>query len=188
MTDTNRFSSNFLPMQTRFFSNASIPFFFQAVPALTAAAFLAGTSVGSAAAPAVGAPLDLKFKSVEGKTVDLAELKGKVVLIDFWATWCGPCVAEVPHVKATYEKFRNKGFEIVGISLDKDKSRLEAFVKGQGMTWPQYFDGKGWENEISAKYGIESIPTMWLVDKEGKIADLNARRDLEGKVSKLLGK
>jgi thiol-disulfide isomerase/thioredoxin len=133
-----------------------------------------------------GDPLEIKFQSVDGRHVDLAKLQGKVVLVDFWATWCGPCVGEIPHVKAAYEKLHSKGFEIVGISLDQDKARLEAFTKDKGMTWPQYFDGKGWQNTISTKFGINSIPQMWLVDKKGNLVDKNGRTDLEKKVEKLL--
>src|SRR2546428_11372592 len=83
---------------------------------------------------------DVKFTAVDGREVDLAKLKGKVVLVDFWATWCGPCVGEVPHVVETYKKFHDKGFEIVGISLDQNKDALVNFTKSHGMTWPQYFD------------------------------------------------
>jgi thiol-disulfide isomerase/thioredoxin len=136
--------------------------------------------------PEVGKPLDIKFTAVDGRKTDLSKLKGKVVLIDFWATWCGPCVGEVPNVKATYEKLHPKGFEIVGISFDENKADLVDFVKAQKLAWPQYFDGKGWKNSYGVKYGIRSIPTMWLVDKEGNLANTNAREDLEGKVSKLL--
>ena len=131
---------------------------------------------------------EAKFTAVDGQQVDVAKLKGKVVLIDFWATWCGPCVGEVPHVVETYKKFHEKGFEIVGISLDQNKDALVKFTKGHGMTWPQYFDGKGWKNEISTKYGIHSIPAMWLIDKDGNIATKNARQDLAGQVEKLLAK
>jgi thiol-disulfide isomerase/thioredoxin len=134
----------------------------------------------------VGKPVDISFKAVDGRDVDLAKLKGKVVLVDFWATWCGPCVAELPHVKAAYADLHPKGFEVVGISLDSDKSRLTKFVADQKMAWPQYFDGKQWQNEISTKFGIQSIPAMWLIDKKGNLRDINARGDLKGKIEKLL--
>jgi len=131
-------------------------------------------------------PLDLKFKAVDGTEVDLAKMRGKVVLVDFWATWCGPCVGEVPNVVKTYEKLHPKGFEILGISLDKDQSKLDAFTKDKGMTWPQYFDGKFWENDISTRFGIRSIPAMWLVDKKGMVVSTNARGKLEELVEKYL--
>ncbi|RBP47549.1 thiol-disulfide isomerase/thioredoxin [Roseimicrobium gellanilyticum] len=131
-------------------------------------------------------PLDLKFTAVDGREIDLSKMRGKVVLIDFWAVWCGPCVAEMPNVLKAYEKLHPKGFEIVGISLDQDKAKLEAFVKDKGMAWPQYFDGKGWKNDISTKYGINSIPAMWLVDKKGMVVSTNARGKLEELVEKYL--
>jgi thiol-disulfide isomerase/thioredoxin len=131
-------------------------------------------------------PLEMKFTAVDGREVDLAKLQGKVVLIDFWATWCGPCVAELPNVIKAYKELHPKGFEIVGISLDSDKAELEAFVKDKGMEWPQYFDGKGWQNEISTKYGINSIPAMWLLNKKGMVVSTNARGGLEEQVAKLL--
>lgn len=135
---------------------------------------------------AVGKPVDIKFTALDGREVNVGSLGGKVVLVDFWATWCGPCVGEIPHVKEAYDKLHAKGFEIVGISFDQDKKALEDFVKEKGMAWPQYFDGKGWQNSFGQKYGINSIPAMWLVDKKGNLRDLNARGDLEAKVGKLL--
>jgi thiol-disulfide isomerase/thioredoxin len=131
-------------------------------------------------------PLELKFTAVDGREVDLASLRGKVVLIDFWATWCGPCVEELPNVLKAYQTLHPKGFEIIGISLDSSKEKLEAFVKERGMEWPQYFDGKSWQNEISSKYGINSIPAMWLVNKKGMVVDTEARGNLEDRVQKLL--
>jgi len=156
------------------------------LPAVMAAAVLGLLSCSSNGDAAVGQPLDIKFQSVDGHHVDLSKLAGKVVLVDFWATWCGPCVGELPHVKAAYEKLHSKGFEIVGISLDSDKAKLTSFTKQNGMTWPQYFDGKGWKNEISTKFGINSIPAMWLVDKKGNLVDKQGRQNLEAKVEKLL--
>ena len=132
---------------------------------------------------ALGKPLDISFTSLDGRKIDLQEMDGKVVLIDFWATWCGPCIKELPNVKSAYEKLHPKGFEILGISFDNKKETLEKFVKEENMPWPQFFDE---EREFGERFNIEGIPTMWLVDKKGNLRDLNARSDLESKVEKLL--
>jgi thiol-disulfide isomerase/thioredoxin/ribosomal 50S subunit-associated protein YjgA (DUF615 family) len=132
-------------------------------------------------------PVELKFTAVDGSEVDVAKLRGKVVLVDFWATWCGPCQAEVPNVVAAYKKYHDKGFEVVGISLDEDKDEMLKFTKEHGMTWPQYFDGKGWGNAISFKHGIQSIPAMWVLDKKGMIRSTEARGEaLAPLIEKLL--
>jgi len=163
------------------------------IPRLLAVVGLIGLAVTAAFAakpspPAVGEPVELKFHPVKGANVDLAAMKGKVVLIDFWATWCGPCVAEIPNVLASYKKLHEKGFEIVGISLDSDESRLKNFIKEHRMTWPQYFDGKGWDNKIAERFGIHSIPAMWLVGKDGKLVSTNVRGRLEEMVEAELAK
>jgi thiol-disulfide isomerase/thioredoxin len=134
-------------------------------------------------------PMDLKFTAVDGTTVDVSKLRGKVVLVDFWATWCGPCVEEVPEIVDIYQKYHAKGFEVVGISLDQDKDTMLAFTKEHGMTWPQYFDGEGWDNKISKSFGIGAIPAMWLLDKKGMLSatdDAMNGSDLADQVEKLL--
>ena len=132
---------------------------------------------------------DFDEKDVDGKPLSIAGYKGKVLLLDFWATWCGPCVMELPNVLKTYEKHHDQGFEIIGVSLDQDEERLKSFIKQKNVTWRQFFDGKGWSNKLAQKYGIQSIPATFLLDGEGKIIGRDLRGDvLEQAVTKALGK
>ncbi len=135
---------------------------------------------------AIGKPIALKFKATDGREVDIAKMQGKVVLVDFWATWCGPCVAELPNLKASYDKFHGKGFEIIGISFDKDLEKLKKFTEEKKMAWVQYCDGKSWEGKYAAEFGINGLPTMWLVDKKGNLRHLDARDGLAEKIEKLI--
>jgi thiol-disulfide isomerase/thioredoxin len=126
-------------------------------------------------------------KDVTGRPLSLASYKGKVVLVDFWATWCGPCVRELPNVIAAYKKYHGKGFEIVGVSLDEDQPTLERFLKENDVTWQQYFDGQKWDNKLAMKYGVNIAPTTYLLDADGKIIGKNLRGpDLEAAVAKAL--
>jgi thiol-disulfide isomerase/thioredoxin len=134
----------------------------------------------------LGKPLQLKFTAVDGREVDLEKMRGKVVLIDFWASWCGPCMIEMPKVKAAYEKLHPQGFEILGINLDEDKAQMQRVLTAGNMTWPQCFDAQKWEGPLIKRFGIMSIPTVWLIDKRGVLRDLNARGNLVERVEKLL--
>lgn len=136
----------------------------------------------------LGTKPEIKFKAVDGNDVDISTMKGKVVLIDFWATWCVPCMMELPNVLDVYKKYHSKGFEIVGISFDRDIEPLKRVTKERGMTWPQYFDGKFWDNDWGVYFGIQEIPTMWLIDKDGKVVDNKPYGpELEKKLRGLLG-
>jgi thiol-disulfide isomerase/thioredoxin len=142
----------------------------------------------------VGKPFELEFTDANsGSTISMATLKGKVVVVDFWATWCGPCVAEMPTMKKLYEKFHGQGVEFLGISLDQPKDQggldaLKKFVKEQEIRWPQYYQGKGWQSDFSRSWGINSIPTMFIVDQQGKLVSVEARGKLEELIPDLLSK
>jgi peroxiredoxin len=124
-----------------------------------------------------------------GKPVSLSSFKGKVVLVDFWAAWCGPCRAENPNVVAAYKKFNSKGFTVLGVSLDTDKAKWEAAIAKDGLTWTHVSDLVGWENAAAKQYGVMSIPANFLLDKEGKIIGASLRgEDLTKKLEEVLGK
>ena len=117
---------------------------------------------------------------LEGKPVSLADYRGKLVLLDFWATWCGPCIAELPNVKEVYEKYHDKGFEIIGISLDTDEAALRKFIRENQLPWRQVFDGKRWETPLVQQYGVRGIPAQFLMDREGRVISVKARGERLG--------
>ena len=106
---------------------------------------------------------NFQAKDINGDSLSLDQYKNKVVLIDFWATWCPPCVDEMPGIVKTYKTYHKKGFEIIGISLDQNETKFLRFIKDNEMTWRQHYDGKGGGNELARKYSIDSIPATFLL-------------------------
>jgi len=142
----------------------------------------------------VGKPFDLSFTdAISGQPMSIKGLQGKVVVIDFWATWCGPCVAEMPKMKELYAHYKPQGVEFIGVSLDQPESdgglaKLKEFVKTQDISWPQYFQGNGWESDFSLSWGINSIPAVFTVDASGNLYSTEARGKLETLIPDLIKK
>jgi thiol-disulfide isomerase/thioredoxin len=132
--------------------------------------------------------IDFTQNDTSGHAVTLSSFKGKYVLVDFWASWCGPCRMENPNVLSTYQKFKSKNFTVLGVSLDKAKDPWIKAIKDDGLAWTQVSDLKFWYNEAAAKYHIQSIPANLLIDPNGKIIGKNLRgADLQTRLCELLG-
>ncbi|MGV3528076.1 MAG: redoxin domain-containing protein [Flavisolibacter sp.] len=130
--------------------------------------------------------LNFTQNDTEGQPVRFADFKGKYVFVDFWASWCGPCRAENPNVLKAYEKYKDKDFTVIGISLDENGDKWKKAIVDDKMPWTQLSDLKGWENEVSTYYGIQGIPSSLLVDPQGKIIARNLRGEgLNKKLSEL---
>lgn len=132
---------------------------------------------------------DFKGVNVNGDTLSLYGTQGKIKLIDFWASWCGPCRQEVPNLCRVYKKYRDKGLEIIGISLDTERQNWEKAMKDEKMNWSNITDLKGWKSEIVGLYCVKGIPCTFLLDEHNNIIAKNLRgRELEKKIEELLGK
>ena len=136
-----------------------------------------------------GNEMEISGTNLDGTPFDQKTLDGKVVLVDFWATWCGPCIAEMPNVLAAWNKYHDQGFEVVGVSLDQDRDALEGFLKEKDIPWTILFEepkGEGWQHPLATHYGITGIPTVILVGRDGKVISMEVRGEkLEEELSKL---
>ena len=143
-------------------------------------------------AAVVGQPFTVEGVTTDGAAFDWQKYKGKVVLIDFWATWCGPCLQEMPNIKRTHDQYRDRGFEVVGVNLDDDAQRLQQFLSLQPLPWATVISSdpstRGAGHPLAVKCGVEAIPFTVLVDRNGTAVAINPPREgLDQRIEELLG-
>jgi peroxiredoxin len=131
---------------------------------------------------------EIALPNPDGKIIKLSDFKGKYVMIDFWASWCGPCRMENPEVVKLYNKYKDKGFTILGVSLDENAEKWKSAIAKDGLVWDQVSDLKGWASSVNPVYEVQAIPLTYLIDKEGVIIAKNLRgQDLSDKLEELFG-
>lgn len=134
-----------------------------------------------------GKPFSLKGNGLDGKPIDVASYRGKVVLVIFWATWCQPCTEDLPQIRAMYDQYRAKGFEIVGVNLDTQRELVAPYIAQHGNNWAHIAQNAGLEGNVAVEFGIISVPTMFLVDQKGVVVNNSAAvEDLKETLPKLL--
>lgn len=183
-----------LSLRAHFLSKGDVGGFLGVLAACMTAAALKPSMQASLGGPNLvsGSLMEIAGPTLGGKPFDLAQERGKVVVVDFWATWCGPCRAELPNLVRLYDRYHDDGLQVIGISLDDSKEALEQFLKEQHIPWPQIFfaeaAARGWNHPLSRRYGVDRIPFTLVIDQNGRLAGADLRgAELDSAVAQLLG-